>query len=465
MHNHIDDQFELGWKWLRQGQLEQSEDFFQEIYDDDPTSKEARLGLIETYKARYILYRIALKLRLRNPKALVEGINFSSSFISIIITSFTIRCIKLAGEQPEIAGIAWTIAVISFLTLLAIYTVNIETTLRLWSTPHGRKTLKHNEYLGALLSGTFVVLAASMMLIYSFVGHMAFVILTIFFFLLSESYDRVLRTESGVCRMITLVYVFIISLCGIASTFIIYSQTEGKNLFEVIPPLGGILLLVTIVGCACTGAISNFAVYSWGARPSTIDFSTSASNPGGVRLSHVKLKILHPEFYGFWTWFMKIINLEERTTMRDLFQSLSDHIMYGDSRAAIVIKENPLFIAAYSDDLDTVCILYFMPEIALTYNLREGDRLLSINTYDSEDSGNDLMIGKNANTPWKNFWPIIADFVSDDLMVIAERKRKISETEWNLAYKLGQTFFDNNYVYRDGRPAFSYLSNVNDDEF
>ena len=95
----------------------------------------------------------------------------------------------------------------------------------------------------------------------------------------------------------------------------------------------------------------------------------------------------------------------------------------GDSPAAVVVSLRPLLMAAYIDVLDCIVLLEFPQEIAAEYGLRDGSRLLAINNYrrDGEVDA-DLIPGPNDTQTWSGFQAIIAEFVSDDLERIEQRK-------------------------------------------
>ncbi len=54
-----------------------------------------------------------------------------------------------------------------------------------------------------------------------------------------------------------------------------------------------------------------------------------------------------------------------------------------------------------------------------------------------------------------NFWPVIAEFVSDSVARIDERKREIGEDEWLRTEQLGRERMKQAFKMRDGRPFYS----------
>jgi hypothetical protein len=150
-------------------------------------------------------------------------------------------------------------------------------------------------------------------------------------------------------------------------------------------------------------------------------------------------------------------------------EMLDEHLQLGDSRAACVISIEPLVVAAYTDELDCVAMLGFPDWLAEEHRLNVGDRLLTVNTYRAgEGSGLvlaggrpdgialDLEAGPGHTGRWINFYPVIAEFVSDDVERIAQRKAAISEKEWARCDRLGfASWRDHPKRRRNGSPFWS----------
>jgi hypothetical protein len=204
----------------------------------------------------------------------------------------------------------------------------------------------------------------------------------------------------------------------------------------------------------------------------TLDDNTVASYPGNVRLSHAKLKRLQPELYGLSTWIgweWHEGKLWRRTSL--LLTRIEEHLLFGDSRAAVVISTSPLLIAAYSDELDCVALLRFNQSFVSEYNLQPGSRLVTVNLYDYLDDSyeDDLIPGPDASGIYGNFTPLIADFLTSDLERLAERKAEVDEDEWRRTKELGESYLAENHARpRDGRPFWCCVPadqvNVPDDE-
>ena len=109
---------------------------------------------------------------------------------------------------------------------------------------------------------------------------------------------------------------------------------------------------------------------------------TAASDPVAIRLANSKLRMLQPELFG-WRSLFTTMRLGKRPLgAREIKRLLAEHLIFGDSRAAIVMRPAlPLLAAAYSDELDAVILLEFPDFLAEHYSLRLGSRLLTVNTY------------------------------------------------------------------------------------
>jgi hypothetical protein len=136
---------------------------------------------------------------------------------------------------------------------------------------------------------------------------------------------------------------------------------------------------------------------------------------------------------------------------------LDEHLRLGDSRAACVTSIEPFLVAAYTDELDCVAVLGFPAWLVEEHNLKVGGRLLTVNTYRrGQRIMSDLMAGSRQLGRYVNFYPVIAEFVSDDVQRIAARKAEIVEEEWLRCERMGieslQRFPNR---WRNGSPFWS----------
>ena len=164
----------------------------------------------------------------------------------------------------------------------------------------------------------------------------------------------------------------------------------------------------------------------------------TASHPGGLELSEEKLRTLAPEIFDD----------------ADGVKRLGRHLREGDARAAVVVTTAPLIVAAYTDELDAVALLAFPDDLARQYSLRPGSRLLTINSYQiGEDIESDLVLGAGNSGNYRNFMPVIGDFVSANVPRLTKRKSEIAEGEWQRTIDLANEAMNRaRGRYRDGRP-------------
>jgi len=136
---------------------------------------------------------------------------------------------------------------------------------------------------------------------------------------------------------------------------------------------------------------------------------------------------------------------------------LDEHLRLGDSRAAVVVDTMPLLVAAYSSDIDCVALLRFPEVFVERHGLRAGSRLLTVNMYAAQFAVTpDLDPGPDATGDWQNFYPLIAEFLSEDVDRIAFRKAEIDESEWSRCTALGQAYVQSHPgLARSGSPFAS----------
>jgi hypothetical protein len=184
-------------------------------------------------------------------------------------------------------------------------------------------------------------------------------------------------------------------------------------------------------------------------RIRTIDTNTAASDPGSVKVSEKRLRAYCP---GLYKW------SGSRRKQRWARLSIVEHMMYGDSRAAVVVSADPLLVAAYTDELDCVAVLHFASDSPVP-QLAVGTRLLTVNTYGAGgEYSADLVVGPRELGRWTRFHPIIADFICSDAAPVECRKSQISEDEWERAMQLGIAYLAQHPgKSRDGAPCWSRM--------
>ncbi len=207
-----------------------------------------------------------------------------------------------------------------------------------------------------------------------------------------------------------------------------------------------VIVLCLIVSCATTSE------YRAEVKPSSIkyhDTKTHASHPGNVTLARDKLIA-----------FKEGVDPARINCFPD--DLIDEHLRVGDSRAALVMATEPyLLIAAYSDEIDGIAMLRFEKDLSELYNLRKGSRLLTINTYTRRIDKlveNDLVLGPKELGRYSNFYSLIAEFLSNDIDRISQRKNQIDEAEWIRTETFGKEYLTKyGYRSRKGSPYYSMV--------
>jgi hypothetical protein len=179
------------------------------------------------------------------------------------------------------------------------------------------------------------------------------------------------------------------------------------------------------------------------------DSSTAATDPVPIEVDDRLFRQLCPELFG-WSG---------RTPQhKRLREEIVEHMWCGDTRAAVVVSDNPILVAAFTDELDCVAILRFEPGPSRP-ELVVGSRLLTVNTYKRGAGVDaDLFPGPRRLDQWVGFYPIIADFICANQPEVDRRKAAIEEREWERTLQFGLAYLrDHPGVSRDGVPTRSDL--------
>ncbi|MGL4773005.1 MAG: hypothetical protein ACRC2K_05500 [Clostridium sp.] len=183
-----------------------------------------------------------------------------------------------------------------------------------------------------------------------------------------------------------------------------------------------------------------------------LDDNTYATTPGCISLSQKKFYEFYPEFKR-----NPLLNfLRSNKNKKMYIEYLKEHLNYGDSQPAVVIAIDPLIVAAYSDEFDSVVLLSFSKSFSDAYNLQIGSKLLSVNLYNRNTTEKDITHGPKTYNRYKNFHPVIAEFISDEMDYIEIKKKQVLSHMWDYVYSLGVSAINKeNTYFRNGDPLRS----------
>jgi hypothetical protein len=189
------------------------------------------------------------------------------------------------------------------------------------------------------------------------------------------------------------------------------------------------------------------------------DDRTAASDRVNVTLSRRRVARLQPELFGWRALFTRVNWGRRRLTAGAARKMIAEHMRFGDTRAAVVTSVSPLIVAAYTDEMDCVVLLHFPDWLVGQDKLKVGTRLLTVNTYGRTPTLQpDLINGPKSHGRWTMLYPIIAEFVSDDVAAINDRKRRIAHAEWERTTLLAKARLrETAPLMRDGRPLRSHV--------
>ena len=228
-------------------------------------------------------------------------------------------------------------------------------------------------------------------------------------------------------------------------------------------PIHSLLGLCLIIGLSTTASSQSPPDPPQSNRLKYHDPDSVASHPGGIELSLPRLYKLDRKASPLPISPDGSTSSDSEAALFEIRREhfiavLKEHLEAGDSRAAVVASTRPLLVAAYNDDLDCVAMLGFPEWLVDEYDLQPGSRLLTVNTFPRSPDAEDLHHGPKKVNPYKNVYPIIADFVTEDKERLHERKSTISEEEWERCTRLAQEYRD---LYpksiRNGTPSQSMV--------
>jgi hypothetical protein len=191
----------------------------------------------------------------------------------------------------------------------------------------------------------------------------------------------------------------------------------------------------------------------WLENPNDLGQS-GCSDPLGASCSPEKFRQLHPELFGLRglaAWAASRLAREDRD---QLIARTSAFLRWGDARAAVVLRTNPLVVASYCDEMDATFLLQFPSFLGSKYALTEGTRLVTTNLHRAGGGRvvPDIVPGPAYLGRYTNVRPLIADFLAAEGPLVEARRWAIAEREYRRCEELGEQAFREGRPLRSGRP-------------
>ena len=143
-----------------------------------------------------------------------------------------------------------------------------------------------------------------------------------------------------------------------------------------------------------------------GDEPYPVGQPSTASDPGRFPLSLALLRWLVPEQYS------RKKRLDGANHAKHMEDYVGEQLDVGDSRAAVVVSENPCLIAAYSDDFDGVLMLRYEDRVRERFGLELGARLVAVFFYSlGKHPEQDIILGPASTNMFSGCHPVIADLL------------------------------------------------------
>lgn len=162
------------------------------------------------------------------------------------------------------------------------------------------------------------------------------------------------------------------------------------------------------------------------------------------------LEDLEPRLFAPPTRLSELLGRQNTALLQELAR-LVVKLNVGSPGPAIVVSANPLRVVCYGAQIDKCILLEFAERPPCAARLEVGARLLCINEYDDVPAGDAM--GEKGPQSWRNFAPLIAEFVSSEAYRIAELHHQIPDEHWERCEALAPKFAEHGVLPRDGRPS------------
>ena len=156
------------------------------------------------------------------------------------------------------------------------------------------------------------------------------------------------------------------------------------------------------------------------------DDRSFAGDPGKLILSDEKYEKI-AQILNLNNYDLKVFNKKKKL--------IKEHIKYGDTQPAIVVSVDPLIISSYTDEIDCVVMLKYPNEFVSIYDLKIGDRLVTVNQYYPKLNFNyapDLIPGEHASKYWRDVIPVVGLFVCENEEYCKRKVRLFESKDWDI---------------------------------
>lgn len=171
-------------------------------------------------------------------------------------------------------------------------------------------------------------------------------------------------------------------------------------------------------------------------------------NPGGFKISNKKVKEIIRE-----------LNLDKddiKSVKRNL-KNVQNTLRNGDMQIAKIISLDPLYIACFSDEFDSILIYKYPSFLISKYQLRLNQYLVCSNSYWPKEYfsvEDDIILGENASKSWRDvicFVPLFLCNEKQEVFSINCISKIFTESEFEHFEESIKKYMDKKpNTYRDG---------------
>jgi len=456
----LEQHLERGMAALQERDFEAAGRHFQAAAEDS-SDLSIRDQLQDVLKLQYWWILLLRTLGFIAPIESEEGVSRSRYVFYVAIGLITSALIKLARSDPTMEEIAILGLSGLFGVVMTARVLDCTATLLARAKPGGHLAVTGGDVVGAWTGIVLLMNSAAWLIPAAATKNIAWAAIAFISFINARAIQLVFRTPAGAARIALATYLLLVDLAALVGIIMLSRNTVPGDLSQKIPALSGLLVLIPYLLAAAIRPVRSLVLVVFGSGLPMVDASTRASRAGGILLSDVRLRRLHPELYGIRGIFFGLMHGEHGVSARDARSLFRQALLHGDSQPAVVVSVEPLVVAAYSDDLDAVVLLEFDASLSNEFGLTRGHRLVSVNTYfpmQYRHLGEDIQMGPDSTNLWGNVTSHIADFLTEDTEALRQVRQKIRPEEWEKLKKHLSARLKQDIRPRDGRPLYCHLA-------